>query len=71
MIVVGCIRFFISSLARRRSSEAIMTTDVVPSPTCFVSASYPTDVDEKRHYLLVLLLRQVHQDLACGMFNVK
>lgn len=33
MMVVGCIRFFISSLPRRRSSAAIRTTDVVPSPT--------------------------------------
>ena len=33
MIVVGCIRFFISSFPRRRSSAAIRTTEVVPSPT--------------------------------------
>jgi hypothetical protein len=33
IIVVGWIRFFTNSFARRRSSAAIMTTLVVPSPT--------------------------------------
>jgi hypothetical protein len=33
MILVGCNLFLIRSLALFRSSEAIMTTEVVPSPT--------------------------------------
>lgn len=33
MTVVGWILFFTKSLARRRSSDATMTTEVVPSPT--------------------------------------
>jgi hypothetical protein len=33
IIVVGCIRFFINSFPLRRSSAAIRTTEVVPSPT--------------------------------------
>ena len=33
MIVVGWILFFTSSLARRNSSAAMRTTEVVPSPT--------------------------------------
>lgn len=42
MIVVGCSLAFTSSFARRRSSAAIITTDVVPSPTslsCFCARS--------------------------------
>lgn len=33
IMVVGWMRFFISSFARRRSSAAMITTEVVPSPT--------------------------------------
>ena len=42
MTVVGWMRFLISSLARRSNSEAIITTEVVPSPTsasCWCASS--------------------------------
>lgn len=42
MMVVGWILALTSSFARRRSSAAIMTTEVVPSPTslsCFCERS--------------------------------
>lgn len=56
IIVVGCIRFLTSSLARRSSSAAIITTEVVPSPTCAGSARFLYPIVALTD-LLVLLLR--------------
>ena len=70
-MVVGCMRFFINSFARRRSSAAIRTTDVVPSPTYFlVRYSYTLRSINTAH-LLILLLGQVHQDLARRVIDIE
>jgi hypothetical protein len=69
MMVVGCILFFISSFAFRRSSAAIKTTEVVPSPTYYRQKMLRGDM--MNSYFSILLLGKIHEDFACRMLNIE